>query len=140
LLTWACANCTEKSSALLQALRKVPDVNASWHNDFIRVYHNVDVSVAVQTPNGLMVPVVRDADILGLAEISATVKELAAKVGLLACVHCSTLFGVHIACRVFKLTGYRLLMIRCLMKAAMCHVASAVLCSPIPCGWIEFMQ
>ena len=63
-----------------QALRKVPDVNASWNTDFIRVYHNVDVSVAVQTPNGLMVPVVRDADILGLAEISATVKELAAKV------------------------------------------------------------
>ena len=60
-------------------------MNASWHNDFIRVYHNVDVSVAVQTPNGLMVPVVRDADILGLAEISATVKELAAKVGLSAC-------------------------------------------------------
>jgi len=63
-----------------QALRKVPDVNASWHGDSIRIYHNVDVSVAVQTPGGLMVPVVRDADVLGLAEISAAVKELAAKV------------------------------------------------------------
>ncbi|CAL8471164.1 g10706 [Coccomyxa elongata] len=66
-----------KASAM--ALRKVPEVNASWYPDFIRVYHNIDVSVAVQTPGGLMVPVVRDADVLGLAEISATVKELAQK-------------------------------------------------------------
>ncbi|BDA46555.1 Dihydrolipoyllysine-residue acetyltransferase component of pyruvate dehydrogenase complex, mitochondrial [Coccomyxa sp. Obi] len=66
-----------KASAV--ALRKVPEVNASWYPDFIRVYDNIDVSVAVQTPGGLMVPVVRDADVLGLAEISATVKELAQK-------------------------------------------------------------
>ena len=39
----------------IQALRKVPDVNASWMGDFIRKYHNVDISVAVQTPSGLMV-------------------------------------------------------------------------------------
>jgi pyruvate/2-oxoglutarate dehydrogenase complex dihydrolipoamide acyltransferase (E2) component len=64
-----------------QALRAVPDVNASWMGDFIRVYHNVDVSVAVQTPSGLMVPIVRDADALGLADIAAAVKDLAAKVG-----------------------------------------------------------
>ncbi len=38
-------------------------------------------SVAVQTPIGLMVPVVRDADIKGLAQIAAEVKQLAAKVG-----------------------------------------------------------
>ena len=69
----------------VQALRKVPEVNASWYSDFIRVYHNVDVSVAVQTPSGLMVPVVRDADVLGLAEISATVKELAQKVRSFLC-------------------------------------------------------
>lgn len=71
---------SERHMMSSQALRKVPDVNASWHGDFIRMYHNVDVSVAVQTPGGLMVPVVRDADVLGLAEISAAVKELAAKV------------------------------------------------------------
>jgi hypothetical protein len=63
-----------------QSLRKVPDVNASWYPEYIRVYHNIDISVAVQTPGGLMVPIVRDADMLGLGEISAVVKELAAKV------------------------------------------------------------
>lgn len=55
-------------------------MNASWFPDFIRTYHDVDVGVAVQTPGGLMVPVVRDADLLGLVEINATVKELAARV------------------------------------------------------------
>ena len=55
-------------------------MNASWFPDFIRQYHDVDVGVAVQTPGGLMVPVVRDADLLGLAEIGATVRQLAEKV------------------------------------------------------------
>ena len=64
----------------LQALRKVPEVNASWNTDYIRQYHNIDVSVAVQTPGGLMVPIVHDADALGLSEISAKVKDLATKV------------------------------------------------------------
>ena len=64
----------------LQALRKVPEVNASWNTEFIRQYHNIDVSVAVQTPGGLMVPIVHDADALGLSEISAKVKDLATKV------------------------------------------------------------
>eukprot|EP00892_Ulva_mutabilis_P005557 jgi/Ulvmu1/3373/UM156_0030.1 len=61
------------------ALRVVPDVNSSWQGDFIRRYHNVDVSVAVQTPAGLMVPVVRDADLKGLQSISEDVKLLASK-------------------------------------------------------------
>lgn len=66
-----------KASAL--ALRKVPEVNASWFPDFIRQYHTVDCSVAVQTPLGLMVPIVRDADMKGLAAIAGEVKELAGR-------------------------------------------------------------
>ena len=64
-----------KASAL--ALRAVPEVNASWYGDFIRQYHSVDCSIAVQTPAGLMVPIVRDADRKGLAAISSEVRELA---------------------------------------------------------------
>lgn len=66
-----------KASAL--ALRKVPEVNASWYPDFIRQYHTVDCSVAVQTPVGLMVPIVKNADGKGLAAIAAEVKELAGR-------------------------------------------------------------
>jgi pyruvate dehydrogenase E2 component (dihydrolipoamide acetyltransferase) len=66
-----------KASAL--ALRDVPEVNSAWMGDFIRQYHSVDVSVAVQTPSGLMVPVIRNTDGLGLQDINAAVKALAGK-------------------------------------------------------------
>ena len=58
----------------------MPDANASWFPDFIRRYHYVDVGVAVQTPAGLMVPVLHDTDTMGLTEISAGVKALATRV------------------------------------------------------------
>ncbi|TVU01210.1 hypothetical protein EJB05_53337 [Eragrostis curvula] len=64
-----------KAAAL--ALRKVPECNSSWMDDFIRQYHNVNINVAVQTDHGLFVPVIRDADKKGLATIADEVKQLA---------------------------------------------------------------
>ncbi|XP_026457814.1 dihydrolipoyllysine-residue acetyltransferase component 2 of pyruvate dehydrogenase complex, mitochondrial-like isoform X3 [Papaver somniferum] len=61
------------------ALCRVPQCNSSWTNDYIRQYHNVNINVAVQTENGLFVPVVRDADKKGLSAISEEVKHLATK-------------------------------------------------------------
>jgi len=66
-----------KAAAL--ALRRVPDCNASWFDDFMRKYDNVDICIAVQTDAGLMVPVVRDADKKGLLQIAGEVKALAAR-------------------------------------------------------------
>ncbi|XP_010242279.1 PREDICTED: dihydrolipoyllysine-residue acetyltransferase component 2 of pyruvate dehydrogenase complex, mitochondrial-like [Nelumbo nucifera] len=66
-----------KAAAL--ALRKVPQCNSSWNNDYIRQYHNVNINVAVQTDNGLYVPVIRDADKKGLSKIAEEVKHLAQK-------------------------------------------------------------
>ncbi|CAI8607960.1 unnamed protein product [Vicia faba] len=66
-----------KAAAL--ALRKVPQCNSSWTNDYIRQYHNVNINVAVQTEHGLFVPVVRDADKKGLSKIGEEVKQLAKK-------------------------------------------------------------
>ncbi|KAI3775121.1 hypothetical protein L1987_49689 [Smallanthus sonchifolius] len=66
-----------KAAAL--ALRKVPQCNSSWTNDYIRQFHEVHINVAVQTDNGLFVPVVRDADKKGLSAISEDVKNLAKK-------------------------------------------------------------
>ncbi|XP_037445986.1 dihydrolipoyllysine-residue acetyltransferase component 3 of pyruvate dehydrogenase complex, mitochondrial-like [Triticum dicoccoides] len=68
-------NLVIKAAAL--ALRKVPECNSSWMNDFIRQYHNVNINVAVQTEHGLFVPVVRDADKKGLGTIGEEVKQLA---------------------------------------------------------------
>jgi len=66
-----------KATAL--ALRKVPQANASWTDEAVRLYDNVDISVAVATPEGLITPIVRDADKKGLVAISAEVKDLAAR-------------------------------------------------------------
>lgn len=66
-----------KAAAL--ALRKVPQCNSSWTNDYIRQFHEVHINVAVQTDNGLYVPVIRDADKKGLSAISEDVKILAKK-------------------------------------------------------------
>ncbi|KAK6153580.1 hypothetical protein DH2020_013219 [Rehmannia glutinosa] len=66
-----------KAAAL--ALRKVPQCNSSWTNDYIRQYHNVNINVAVQTDNGLYVPVIKDADKKGLSKIADEVKHLAQK-------------------------------------------------------------
>lgn len=63
----------------------MPGVNSSWHGEFIRQYHNIDISVAVQTPSGLMVPVIRDTDSMGLTDIGANVKALAGKVWHFLC-------------------------------------------------------
>lgn len=65
--------------AAAAALRKVPEVNASWMGDKVRMYHSADICVAVQTDLGLITPIVKEADRKGLKEISAEVKELAGK-------------------------------------------------------------
>ena len=60
------------------ACMKVPAVNSSWRGEegTIREYKTVDVSVAVATPVGLMTPIVRGVQGLGLQSISGQVKDL----------------------------------------------------------------
>ncbi|HEX8447758.1 MAG TPA: 2-oxoglutarate dehydrogenase complex dihydrolipoyllysine-residue succinyltransferase [Sphingomonas sp.] len=59
--------------AAVQALRDVPSVNASIEGDEIVYRDYVDVSVAVSAPNGLVVPVIRDAQQLSVAGIEKTI-------------------------------------------------------------------
>jgi pyruvate dehydrogenase E2 component (dihydrolipoamide acetyltransferase) len=59
------------------ALRRVPKVNASWTEQAIALYDDVDISVAVSIPDGLITPIIRRADQKGLAAISAEMKGLA---------------------------------------------------------------
>lgn len=66
-----------KATAL--ASKRVPQCNSAWMDTFIREYHSCDVSVAVDTGTGLITPIVHSAESKGLAEISATVRELATK-------------------------------------------------------------
>ncbi|MDU5452723.1 2-oxoglutarate dehydrogenase complex dihydrolipoyllysine-residue succinyltransferase [Pseudescherichia vulneris] len=65
--------------AVVEALKRYPEVNASIDGEDV-VYHNYfDVSMAVSTPRGLVTPVLRDVDALGMADIEKRIKELAVK-------------------------------------------------------------
>lgn len=61
------------------ALRAHPVVNSSWAGDKIYQHRHVNVGLAVAVPDGLIVPVVRDADRKGLAEIATETRDLASK-------------------------------------------------------------
>jgi pyruvate dehydrogenase E2 component (dihydrolipoamide acetyltransferase) len=60
-------------------LRRVPKVNASFTEDAIVLYDDVDISVAVSIADGLITPIIRQADRKGLAAISNEMKDLAGR-------------------------------------------------------------
>ncbi|MGG5818673.1 pyruvate dehydrogenase complex dihydrolipoamide acetyltransferase [Falsiroseomonas sp. HW251] len=60
-------------------LRRIPKVNASWTDDATVLYDDVDISVAVSIPDGLITPIIRKADQKGLAAISTEMKDLGAR-------------------------------------------------------------
>jgi pyruvate dehydrogenase E2 component (dihydrolipoamide acetyltransferase) len=60
-------------------LKKHPAVNSSWLGDKIRINHYVNVGMAVAVPDGLVVPVIRSADMLSLSQIAASSKMYAEK-------------------------------------------------------------
>ena len=65
--------------AVVEALKRYPEVNASIDGDDV-VYHNYfDISIAVSTPRGLVTPVLRDCDKLSMADIEKQIKVLAEK-------------------------------------------------------------
>lgn len=70
-----------KSAAL--ALRDVPEANAKWNKQGNAIdasgCKQVDISVAVATPNGLITPILTGADKRGLVDINGTVKDLATR-------------------------------------------------------------
>ncbi len=60
-------------------LRRIPMVNVCWTDDNIVAFDDIDISVAVSIPDGLITPIVRRADQKGLAAISNEMKDLAAR-------------------------------------------------------------
>lgn len=65
--------------ACAKALLAHPDVNSSWGGDVLLRHHQINIGVAVATPAGLLVPVLRGADRLNVQEIAATSRALAEK-------------------------------------------------------------
>ena len=65
--------------AVAKALVEVPEANAQWTTEAVLLMNNIDISVAVATPSGLITPIVRNADRLGLLGVSTSVKDLAGR-------------------------------------------------------------
>ncbi|MEL7647906.1 MAG: dihydrolipoamide acetyltransferase family protein [Sedimentibacter sp.] len=66
-----------KAAAL--ALREHPDLNSTFQDNIIKTYEDINISMAVALPNGLITPVIRNADKLSLHEISIKTKLAADK-------------------------------------------------------------
>ncbi|CAM3213847.1 Dihydrolipoyllysine-residue succinyltransferase component of 2-oxoglutarate dehydrogenase complex [Sphingomonas antarctica] len=67
------------TKAAILAAKTIPSANAQIQGDEIVYFDYMDVSVAVSAPNGLVVPVVRDADRMGFADIEKAIAALGAK-------------------------------------------------------------
>ncbi len=65
--------------AIALALIEVPDANVMWDDGNLRRFDSADIAVAVALDEGLITPVIRAADTKGLAQISAEMKDLAAR-------------------------------------------------------------
>jgi pyruvate dehydrogenase E2 component (dihydrolipoamide acetyltransferase) len=65
--------------AAARALARYPGVNAAWTEAGMALFDDIDIAVAVAIPDGLITPIIRQADRKGLAAISNEMKELAAR-------------------------------------------------------------
>ncbi|MCC6415892.1 MAG: 2-oxoglutarate dehydrogenase complex dihydrolipoyllysine-residue succinyltransferase [Opitutaceae bacterium] len=67
------------TKAVVNALREVPAINARLEDDTLVQNHYYDIGMAVSTPKGLMVPVIRNCDQLGMADIEKSIAEVAGR-------------------------------------------------------------
>ncbi|WP_394750943.1 pyruvate dehydrogenase complex dihydrolipoamide acetyltransferase [Spongiimicrobium salis] len=65
--------------ACAMALRKHPQVNTTWTGETTTYHKHINIGVAVAVPDGLVVPVVKFTDQLGLSQIGASIKDLAVR-------------------------------------------------------------
>jgi len=65
--------------ACAASLRKHPAINSSWFGDKITYHRDINIGVAVAVEDGLLVPVIRNADLKSMTHINQEVKELAGK-------------------------------------------------------------
>ena len=65
--------------AVSMAIKKHPVINSSWLDSHIKFHQNINIGVAVSVENGLIVPVIKSADLKSLSEISADTNSLIQK-------------------------------------------------------------
>jgi pyruvate dehydrogenase E2 component (dihydrolipoamide acetyltransferase) len=62
---------------VIKALKKFPEANSHFLDDRIRTFNNVHLGIAVDTPRGLMVPVIKNADAMDIVQLSGELKSAA---------------------------------------------------------------
>ena len=67
------------TKAVTEAIRLFPQVNSQFEGDEVVEFKYVDIGIAVSAPKGLMVPVIRNAEMLSLAQIELSIRDLAVK-------------------------------------------------------------
>lgn len=65
--------------AVCRAIREVPNVNSTWGGDHVIVRKHINIGIAIDVEEGLVVPVVRDADRYSLAGLAQAINELVDK-------------------------------------------------------------
>jgi len=65
--------------AVLAGLRAVPDLNATWAGDHVVLHRQYHLGIAVSVPSGLVVPVLRDADLLSVGGVARALRTLVQK-------------------------------------------------------------
>ena len=65
--------------AVLAGLRAVPELNATWRGDHVTIHNQYHLGIAVSLDNGLIVPVLRDADRLSIAGLASALRALVQK-------------------------------------------------------------
>lgn len=65
--------------AVAGAFEEVPDANAIWTSEATEYFTRADIAIAVAVPGGLLTPVVREVDRLSIGELSARIRDLAAR-------------------------------------------------------------
>ncbi|UVW84500.1 pyruvate dehydrogenase complex dihydrolipoamide acetyltransferase [Wolbachia endosymbiont of Aedes albopictus] len=65
--------------AVAFSMKKFPDINSSWIDNKILKYSNADISIAVALEDGLITPIVKNADKKGILSISKEVKDLVSR-------------------------------------------------------------
>ena len=78
-MMYVLASCHSSQKQLLQRLKQFPLLNAEIQGDELIIKKFYDIGIAVATPDGLVVPVVRDANQLNFAEIESEIRELGKK-------------------------------------------------------------
>jgi pyruvate dehydrogenase E2 component (dihydrolipoamide acetyltransferase) len=63
-------------AAAAQALKDVPQLNSTWADDGVRLHESVDISIAVDTPIGIMTPIIRGAERKSLVEMARELEDL----------------------------------------------------------------